>query len=461
MYNAVEQARTRELQQQQTQMQLQKAMREQAFREKILGMIQSGMPGTGQSPSADGQTPAMPTSGMPANGRLNPTALGLSLSGIPGAASAGTLLQNATDPGKVIWRDDGAQMVPVYENTGAPAPNVQPIPKQMSPTDRANLDQRRFQFDNMSAADQARFGVQNARLAYETGVTASAPSAPVSPAVGQAGQEPKVYYAPNDAVAAQMAQSLQARGDANFQVTTNPDRARRAEVLAVTGLPPKLANENRAKTIDAANDDFIKNAYRPTVSDAQAARQGNNLIEAYRSIPLSQRTGWGTQAIATAANILTGLGIAPDQAKAIASDAQMFNNLMMQQNWQMLVEQKGVQTEGDAQRARLVFAQLGNTPDANEFIWDMTKALNDNKIEKGRFFSQQYGPARQSGDLAQIESAWAEQNKGFSLFDQPSMKKWKGRATNVKPQGDGAVPAGVTPKQWQFMTPQERALWQN
>lgn len=421
---AVEQQKQRELQQQMLNLQIQKATREADFQKSIQGLITGQMPGGAGGVTAPGGVGTAPA------GRLNPAALGLALSGLPGGPTAANMLNASTDPGKVTWRDEGGRLVPVYENTGQSVPNLGPITKTIAPGDQATLTQREFQFNNLSADQRARAGVQGARLEYETGMPA--PALGPQPTNATPMQVPPQVQAARDQTRMQLLQNelrdAMAKGDANAVAELQREiQVVGKQPTAVAGLPLAERNKATREGLELANKDFVEKSFRPTLSDAQSARQSNTLIDAYRSLPLSQRTGWGTQAMATAANVLTGMGIAPDRVRELASDSQMFNNLAMQQNWQMLMEQKGPQTEGDAQRARQVFAQLGNTPEANEFIWDFTKAMNDQKIERARFYQSNYDAAKRSGDLSSIESAWADKSQGWSLFDQPSMKKWKDR----------------------------------
>ena len=179
--------------------------------------------------------------------------------------------------------------------------------------------------------------------------------------------------------------------------------------------------------LKGASTNFIADEYRPTQVQANSARQMNMQIEAFRSLPISKQTGWGTEAKAYGARMLEGLGIAPEEARRYAADAQMFNSIAFQQNWTLLQAQKGPQTEGDSQRAQKVFAQLANTPDANAFIWDFANAVNNATIRKAKFYSDNYTRYLKEGRVAELESQWANQIKDQSIWDAPSMQKWKGR----------------------------------
>ena len=216
---------------------------------------------------------------------------------------------------------------------------------------------------------------------------------------------------------------------------------------------PAKEREVNAKTREALNADFIKDEFRPTQERGNAALKLNMQIDALRSMSIKDKTGWGTDAKEMGARILHGLGIAPDEAKKFASEAQSFRSILFEQNWALLQAQKGVQTEGDAVRAQKVFAQLSNTPEANEFIWDFAKATNDLAIDKARFYRERRAKAVGENSLYDLETQWGEYSKNRSIWDAPSMKKWKGRDIRPGevtgqirqggPAAEGGMPGGI------------------
>lgn len=194
------------------------------------------------------------------------------------------------------------------------------------------------------------------------------------------------------------------------------------------GTPLKFGQTDIEKTVipatqNVANEDFLKNSYRPIVDAGAAAKANLAKIQALDNLDISGKTGWGTDSKAKAANILTGLGIASEDAKKYAADAQVFNGVLQQQVWGLLGQQKGPQTEGDAQRARDTFAQLGNTPEANNFIKDLAKATNNLQIKQANFYQERYPDAMKGGDLTRIENDWTK--NAPSVWDDPALKKWQ------------------------------------
>ena len=175
-----------------------------------------------------------------------------------------------------------------------------------------------------------------------------------------------------------------------------------------------------AKAQQGVNDDFLKGSYRPTLDAGASATSTIGQLDALEKLAL--KTGWGSGVQTSAARILNGLGIAPKDAQQYAAKAETFYSIVGQQNWQLLSEQKGPQTEGDANRAAKVFAQITNTEQANKFITDLARANALVRVEKAKFYRAALPEAQKSGDLSRIEAAWSERQP--SIFSFPFMQKW-------------------------------------
>lgn len=214
------------------------------------------------------------------------------------------------------------------------------------------------------------------------------------------------------------------------------------EIRTAVSRPPvtNVTTKVESSALTEGNKDFIQNAYRPSMDAAKAAKQANADLDVLDKLPISEKTGWGAQAKAGAANVLQSLGLAGEDAKKMAGDAQVFNSILNRQVWGLLGQQKGPQTEGDAQRARDTFAQLGNTPRANEFIKDLARATNNLTVKRSEFFSQAMPKARREGDLTRVESDWNQQAP--SIWDDPVMRKWKG-AGAAPAAAPGGSPNGI------------------
>jgi hypothetical protein len=130
-------------------------------------------------------------------------------------------------------------------------------------------------------------------------------------------------------------------------------------------------------------------------------------------------TGFGTEAQTAAANVLASLGV--EKAKDFATNSQTFlanaSNAVLQRQ----LEQKGPQTEADAQRITQTGAQLGNTPQANRFLIDVAREQLKRDIEQRNFYANWQ---ERNGSFKGAENAWFAGDGGKSLFERPNLKKY-------------------------------------
>jgi hypothetical protein len=130
-------------------------------------------------------------------------------------------------------------------------------------------------------------------------------------------------------------------------------------------------------------------------------------------------TGFGTEAQTAAASVLAALGV--EKAKDFATNSQTFlanaSNAVLQRQ----LEQKGPQTEADAQRITQTGAQLGNTPKANRFLIDVAREQLKRDIEQRNFYANWQ---ERNGSFKGAENAWFAGDGGKSLFERPNLKKY-------------------------------------
>jgi len=181
---------------------------------------------------------------------------------------------------------------------------------------------------------------------------------------------------------------------------------------------PKVEESARIES----NKDFREKEYRPSMDQSNVARRNNAQMAAQSTLAIADKTGWGTEAKASAASVLAAAGV--KDAEKFAGDAQKFYSIMFQQNYDLLAAAKGIQTEGDAERARKIFLQLGNTPEANAFIRDWATSMNNLTIAKAKFYNQNYDKAMGDGDISRLERDWQGVVDNFKVFDDPAMRKW-------------------------------------
>jgi hypothetical protein len=143
-------------------------------------------------------------------------------------------------------------------------------------------------------------------------------------------------------------------------------------------------------------------------------------------------TGFGKETVAAGASVLAALGV--KNAEKFATDAQQFQSNAISAVLQKQLEQKGPQTESDAQRIEQIGAQLGKTKAANEFILGTAKEQLKRDIEQRNFYDRWY-KTNKTYDGA--EDAWFAGEGGKSLFERPALKKY------TAPTRSNASPAAV------------------
>jgi len=147
-------------------------------------------------------------------------------------------------------------------------------------------------------------------------------------------------------------------------------------------------------------------------------------------------TGFGTETIAAGARVLGALGV--QNAKDFATDAQTFLASANAAVLQRQLEQKGPQTESDAQRITATGAQLGNTKDANKFVLNVAKAQLQRDLKQREF----YAAWREKNKTFEgAEDAWYAGDGGKSLFESPALKKYGTSVVDQIPGQSRAAPS--------------------
>ena len=128
------------------------------------------------------------------------------------------------------------------------------------------------------------------------------------------------------------------------------------------------------------------------------------------------------------ANQAEDLGIG-DYARVMglpdASIQQEFENLVTQNVFNVLSQQKGVQTEGDAQRAAQTWASIKNTPQANMWIATLQKNVAQRQI-----------------DINDKTIELLEKHKGNMRLVNAELKKYKDGLPSIIPEDPGRQRTG-------------------
>ena len=131
------------------------------------------------------------------------------------------------------------------------------------------------------------------------------------------------------------------------------------------------------------------------------------------------KTGFGTETKAKAASFFAALGV--PNAERYATNAQTFLQGIKENTLTKLSEQKGVQTNQDADRIEQTAAQLGNTPAANRFMVTLARAVANRSIEQEQFYSEWLSKNK---TLEGARQAWLAKEGNNSIFDRPEMSSY-------------------------------------
>jgi hypothetical protein len=212
-------------------------------------------------------------------------------------------------------------------------------------------------------------------------------------------------------------------GFTNYQM----NKAAAGAARSIVNLPPqeKAEQTERGK--------FLVEDYKTVNNAARVAARTLPAIEVNLDL-LDQgfKTGFSAEVKKGAANILGALGV--ENANQFATNAQVFQAKANETVLQRQLEQKGPQTESDAQRITQTGAQLTNTAEANKFILDVAKAQLKRDVEQRNFYDSWF-TKNKTYDGA--ENAWYTGDGGKSLFERPELKKYNVQ-TGSTPQRQGS-----------------------
>ena len=207
-----------------------------------------------------------------------------------------------------------------------------------------------------------------------------------------------------------------------------------------TKVEVKLPESQKAEQGErgkALTKDFFENV-APTARNAQ-----KNLPAITSNLNILNKgfeTGFGTETAASAAKVLSALGV--QGAERFASDSQIFLANANQAVLSKQLEQKGTQTKTDAERIEQTGARLGNTKEANKFILTVAREQLQRDIEQRDFYAKWY---RTNTTYDGAEDAWFDGEGGKSLFDRPALKQY-GVSASTQIPAQRAIPSNIPQK---------------
>jgi hypothetical protein len=201
------------------------------------------------------------------------------------------------------------------------------------------------------------------------------------------------------------------------RLNDNPGAGLAPQVAGIQGANPVVQDAKKA-----VNASWIEKTYQPLIDAGAASQATLDNIKGLRNLDL--KTGAGTETLGALANWGAAFGI--PKAEQYANNVQRFRSLAMENVNKELNLAKGPQTDQDAARAQSIFAQLNNTPQANQFLLDYREAVERYKQRAAAFHQDGIAIASNTGDLSEVSRRWRK--VAGSIWDDPIMKKWE----NVK-----------------------------
>ena len=175
------------------------------------------------------------------------------------------------------------------------------------------------------------------------------------------------------------------------------------------------------KAGEELNSNWIKTELEPAQLLGNSAQKSMDSIRVLRSTNID--TGFGADAKAAAANVLTSLGV--KDAEKYATNAQVFKTEIAKKLMDTMAAQKGAQSQADFENIRQTEASLKNTPQANNFIFDLAEAKAMQDQRKAAYFTKASEIPALRNNLPAITNEWRKIEG--SIFDFPSMSKYKAK----------------------------------
>lgn len=227
---------------------------------------------------------------------------------------------------------------------------------------------------------------------------------------------PPDVQAQRDNVAREIYSNEGRPGQFSTRLNDNPGAGLAPQVAGIQGANPVVQDAKKA-----VNASWIEKTYQPLIDAGAASQATLDNIKGLRNLGL--KTGAGTETLGALANWGAAFGV--PKAEQYANNVQRFRSLAMENVNKELNLAKGPQTDQDAARAQSIFAQLNNTPQANQFLLDYREAVERYKQRAAAFHQDGIAIASNTGDLSEVSRRWRK--VAGSIWDDPIMQKWERR----------------------------------
>ncbi|WP_430439004.1 hypothetical protein [Shinella sp.] len=230
------------------------------------------------------------------------------------------------------------------------------------------------------------------------------------------------------------------------QAGLQPGTKEYADFMRAGGKGPMVqvnTGDNSSKFMEESDK---KAADRLGTIVEEGAKAGNMLADMQQLADLGTqiKTGRGAEALITFGPYAEALGIDVEGLEP----AQAYKSIVDRLAPNMRPAGSGATSDFDARQFLNSLPNLGNTPGANEIINQTFQAIAQNKMEASAI-------ARRA-QLGQMK--WQDAEDQISKLPNPYMrfKDWQKQSK----ASEAKVPEGMDPADWEFMTPEEKRLFQ-
>ena len=181
------------------------------------------------------------------------------------------------------------------------------------------------------------------------------------------------------------------------------------------------------------NADF----YDSLISDVSAKNDMITNVETLKSLLPNLKSGPLQGKIDLANQFLHKIGFSGNLIGANdVRDADALNYLINKNVFNVLMEQKGVQTEGDSERAKQTYARLEGSPEGNDWMANYMLNIATRGKEKDLFMLDQM--RKNGGDRFAAMQAWEKYSKTLPSVVPPAPE----RVTRTNAATPAAAPSG-------------------
>jgi flagellum-specific peptidoglycan hydrolase FlgJ len=215
------------------------------------------------------------------------------------------------------------------------------------------------------------------------------------------------------------------------------------KITAIGGGGTSITNNlgGGQSEFDKKTQGFMAEEAQAIATQGMQAQRNISQIDQLGTLLETAGSGAGTAFTAAASR----LGLKLDGASEVEAANAIISQLVPQQR----PRGSGTMSDADLALFKNSLPQLMNTPEGNKIIIDTMRNIALYDIDRGKIARQQ-----QLGQLTQEKAIQAYEQLGNPLagFNPPA-------TTSAGTNDVSAIPEGVTAREWEFMSPEDRALF--